>query len=105
MAQDLRTSRELMLSPAGTRTVNEANVEHLTHEKHPASKQVLSEYPDSPSIQEVRLQTFEATGPVGSRDGQEENEQEIARKNAGLFSRLWGTRLIRKPPLESSIWH
>jgi hypothetical protein len=50
MAQDLRTSRELMLSPAGTWTVNEANDVHLTQEKHPASQQVSSEEPDSASI-------------------------------------------------------
>ena len=105
MAQDLRTSLQLLLSPTGNGTVNEPNVVHLTQEKHPASQQVSLEDPDSTSIQEVRLQTIEAIGPVGSRDGQEAYEQGMALKNAGLFSRLRETRLIRKPPLESSIWH
>jgi hypothetical protein len=66
--------------------VNEINVAHLTQEKHPASQQVLSEVSDSASIQEVRLQTIEATGPIGSRE--EAYEQGMALKNVGLFSRL-----------------
>jgi hypothetical protein len=85
--------------------VNEPNAAHLTQEKHPASQQVLSEDPDGTSIQEVRLQTIGATGPTGARDGQEAYEQGMALKNAGLCSRLRESRLIRKPPLESSMWH
>jgi len=68
--------------------VNEANVVHLTQEKHPASPQVSSEDSDSASIQEVRLQTIETTGPTGAPDGQEAYEQGMALKNAGLCSRL-----------------
>jgi hypothetical protein len=33
MAQDLRTSGQLLLSPAGNRTVNETDVTHLSQEK------------------------------------------------------------------------
>lgn len=61
--------RQLLLSPAENRTVNETNVVHLTQEKHPASQQVSSEDPDSASIQGVRLQAIEATAPAGAPDG------------------------------------
>ncbi len=46
--------------------MNETNVVHLTQEKHPASQQVSSEDSVSASIQEVRLQTIEATGRTES---------------------------------------
>ena len=85
MAQDLRTSHQLLLSPAGNWTVNQNNVAHLTQEKSPASQQVLSEDPDGASIQEVRLQTIEATAPTGARDGQEAYEQGMGLKTVGLF--------------------
>jgi hypothetical protein len=88
MAQDLRTSRELMLRHAGSRAVNETDAVHLTQEKHPDLPQVSQEDPDSASSQGVRLQTIEATGPTEAWDGQETYEQGMARKNAGLFSRL-----------------
>ena len=81
----MRTSRQLLLSPAENRTVNETNAPHLTQEKHPTSQQVSSEDPDSASIQEVRLQTIEATGPTGAPDGQEAYEQGMGLKTVGLF--------------------
>ena len=65
--------------------MNEPNVAHLTQEKHPASQQASSEDPDSASIQEVRLQTIEATAPTGARDGQEAYEQGMGLKTVGLF--------------------
>jgi hypothetical protein len=74
-----------MLSPAGTRTVNEANDVHLTQEKHPVSQQILSEDSDSASSQEVRPQTIEATGPTRAWDEQEAYEQGMVLKNVGLF--------------------
>ena len=87
MAQDLRTSRQL-LSSAGNWTVNQPNLVHLTREKHPALQQVSSEDPDSASIREVRPQALEATGPTGAqdgRDGQEAYEQGMGLKTVGLF--------------------
>ena len=65
--------------------MNQNNVAHLTQEKSPASQQVLSEDPDGASIQEVRLQTIEATAPTGARDGQEAYEQGMGLKTVGLF--------------------
>ena len=85
MAQDLRTSRQLLLSPEGNWTVNEPNVAHLTQEKPPASQHVSSEDPDCASIQEVGLQTIEATAPAGAPDGQEAYEQGMGLKTVGLF--------------------
>ena len=85
MAQDLRTSRQLLLSPEGNWTVNEPNVAHLTQEKSPASQHVSSEDPDCASIQEVGLQTIEATAPAGAPDGQEAYEQGMGLKTVGLF--------------------
>ena len=65
--------------------MNEPNVVHLTQEKHPASQQVSSEDSDSASIQEVRLQTIEATGPTGAPDGEKAYEQGMGLKTVGLF--------------------
>ena len=85
MAQDLRTSRQLLLSPAENRPVDETNVVYLTQEKHPASQQVSSEDSVSASIQEVRLQVIEAPAQAGARDGQEAYEQGMGLKTVGLF--------------------
>ena len=73
--------------------MNQNNVAHLTQEKSPASQQVLSEDPDGASIQEVRLQTIEATVPTGApdgRDGHEAYEQGMGLKTVGLFRQAAG---------------
>ena len=75
--------------------MNEANDVHLTQEKHPASQQVSSEDPDSTSIQEVRLQEIEATGPTEAWDGQEAYEQGMGLKTVGLFGRQ--QNIVKKP--------
>ena len=75
--------------------MNEINVVHLTQEKHPVSQQISSEDSDSASIQEVGLQTIEATGPTRAWDGQESYEQGIGLKYSGLFRRQ--QNIVRKP--------
>ena len=84
MVQDLRTLHRCCCRLQETGRC-ETNVAHLTQEKHPTSQQILSEVSDSASIQEVGLQTIEATGPTESRDGQEAYEWGLALKNAGRF--------------------
>jgi tetratricopeptide (TPR) repeat protein len=65
--------------------VNETNVAPQTQEKRPASQHGPSEDGDSPSFQEVRLQTVKAAASTGTTDGQEAYERGMVLKNVGLF--------------------
>ena len=86
MAQDLRTSRQLLLSPAGNQTVNDTTVAApQTQERHPASHQALSESEDRVSIPGASLQALEAVASTGISDGQEAYERGTALKTVGLF--------------------
>ncbi|MGH9428977.1 MAG: tetratricopeptide repeat protein [Terriglobia bacterium] len=65
--------------------MNETNAAPLIQENHPASNRASSENEDSASIQEIPLQTLEATALTETPNGHESYERGTALKNVGLF--------------------
>lgn len=65
--------------------MNEINAVPLIQENHPILSPALSVNEDSASVQEPRLQAFDATAPMVAPDGHESYERGTALKNVGLF--------------------